>query len=168
MTKFEEEGLASTQWLLEISDGFSSLPVMLSRDLNGLVESKRLRLRTIMEIKEHVCKEAWGFRVVIIKSVTATGQCTNVIGHPKHLDVSGGTDQSEMHVSEVLAWKPLGTGTVYTDDDGESVESFDSGNLVTAEGGQLKQHSTKDTQVGEESSDDGSIGDVPGLQNREG
>ncbi|KZT47799.1 hypothetical protein CALCODRAFT_489070 [Calocera cornea HHB12733] len=164
MTKFEEDG-RPTQWLLEVSDGFASLPVMLSVGLNGLVESKKLRLRTIMEIKEHVCREYWGFRVVIIKAIAATGQFNRVIGHAKPLDVSCGTDEAELHVLAVLSSKPLRAVTVHMDDDAESLESFESDNMDVKD---PLLDDLNNSQMGDDSSVEGSIGDVGVLPEREG
>ncbi|EJU00340.1 hypothetical protein DACRYDRAFT_117347 [Dacryopinax primogenitus] len=80
-------GFGCEQYMLEISDGFASIPVMLTTNLNDLISKRKLAPLSIIKISEHVHRKVSGIRMVIISAISFIGSAGAIRSKPVPLDV---------------------------------------------------------------------------------
>ncbi|KZO96483.1 hypothetical protein CALVIDRAFT_563962 [Calocera viscosa TUFC12733] len=89
-------------YMVEITDSFESIPVMLSSDLGALVASGKIAACTLMEIMEYICCQIYGMRIVIIESITCLALAASLPNKPTSLNVVQDVNESLNSIIEKL------------------------------------------------------------------
>lgn len=81
---------AAPRYRLAISDGTHFQQAMLATQLNNLIAQETLALNTLVKLKDFICNDVQGKRIVIILSLDIIAQLPGKVGNPVGVDTAGG------------------------------------------------------------------------------
>lgn len=73
---------AKKRYRLSLSDGSHALAAMVATQLNRIIESDELKTNTILRLKEFICNEVAGKRIIIVLGVEILDNSQGLIGSP--------------------------------------------------------------------------------------
>jgi replication factor A1 len=81
-------GTGATRYRLIISDGVNYQQAMLATQLNNLIDNQTLSVNCIVQIKEYICNQVQGRKIVIVLQLDVMQPATDKIGNPSNVETA--------------------------------------------------------------------------------